>query len=79
MWTTLRQQSDQNVHELKNVFHTLRTKLGIKDSEQCLVLKYHGFLHKYIQGEMDFLYISLLDATLPRMKKKINKSTILNS
>ena len=32
-WITLRQQRDQDVHELTNMFHTLRTKLGIKDSE----------------------------------------------
>ena len=31
-WTTLRQQRDQDVHELTNLLHTLRTKLGIKDS-----------------------------------------------
>jgi hypothetical protein len=32
----------------------------IKDSEQHLILKYHGGLHKYIQTEMDFLDISSL-------------------
>jgi hypothetical protein len=32
-WTTLRQQRDQRVLEFTNVFHTLCTKLGIKDSE----------------------------------------------
>jgi hypothetical protein len=32
-WTTLRQERDQTVPNLTNVFHTLRTKLGIKDSE----------------------------------------------
>ena len=47
-WTTLRQQRDQDVHELTKLFHTLRTKLGIKDSEKHLVLKYHGCLHRYI-------------------------------
>lgn len=30
-WTTLRQQRDQGVHEITNIFHTLCTKLGIKD------------------------------------------------
>ena len=30
-WTTLRQQRDQDVYELTNLFHTLHTKLGIKD------------------------------------------------
>ena len=44
-WTTQQQQRDQDVHELMNLFH----KLGIKDSERHLVLKYHNFLHRYIQ------------------------------
>jgi hypothetical protein len=43
-----------------NTFHTLHTKLGIKDSKQNLVLKYHGDMHTYIQTEMDFLNISSL-------------------
>ena len=47
-WTTLRQQRDQDVHELMNLFHTLHTKLGIKYSEKILVLKYHSCLHRYI-------------------------------
>jgi hypothetical protein len=34
--------------------------MGIKDSEQHLVLKYHGALHRYIQTKMDFLDISSL-------------------
>jgi len=59
-WTMLRQRCDQDVLEFTNVFHTLRTKLGIKDSDKHLVLKYHGCLHKYIQEEMEFLDISLL-------------------
>jgi hypothetical protein len=59
-WTTLRQQRDQDVHELTNLFHTLHTKLGIKYSEKHLVLNYHIFLHKYIQEEMEFLDISSL-------------------
>ena len=45
-WTTLRQQRYQDVHELTNLFHTLRTKLGIKDSEKHLVLKYRSCLHR---------------------------------
>jgi hypothetical protein len=32
-WTTLRQERDQAVPDFTNIFHTLRTKLGIKDSE----------------------------------------------
>ena len=59
-WTTLRQERDQAIPTFTNVFHTLRTKLGIKDSERRLVLKYRGALHKYIQTEMDFLGISSL-------------------
>ena len=61
-WTTLRQERDQAVPEFTNVFHTLRTKLGIKDSERHLALKYRGCLHKYIQTEMEFLDISSLGA-----------------
>jgi hypothetical protein len=61
-WTTLRQERGQAVPELTNTFHTLRTKLGIKDSERHLVLKYCGALHRYIQTEMDFLDISSLGA-----------------
>jgi hypothetical protein len=61
-WTTLRQERGQSVSEFTNTFHTLRTKLGIKDSERNLVLKYRGALHRYIQTEMDFLDISSLGA-----------------
>jgi hypothetical protein len=32
-WTTLRQESDQAVPDFTNIFHTLRNKLGIKDSK----------------------------------------------
>jgi hypothetical protein len=38
----------------------MRTKLGIKDSEKHLVLKYRSCLHRYIQEEMEFLDISSL-------------------
>jgi hypothetical protein len=61
-WTTLCQKRDQMVSEYTNIFHTLRSKLGIKDSERHLVLKYHSGLHRYIQTEMDFLDISSLGA-----------------
>jgi len=61
-WTMLRQGRDQDVPEFTNLFHTLRTKLGIKDTEQHLILKYRGCLHKYIQEEIQFLNISLLGA-----------------
>jgi hypothetical protein len=59
-WATLRNERGQVVLDFTNTFHTLCTKLGIKDSERHLVLKYHGALHKYIQTEMDFLDISSL-------------------
>jgi hypothetical protein len=59
-WITLRKESGQEVREFTNTFHTFRTKLGIKDSERHLVLKYCGALHRYIQTEMDFLDISSL-------------------
>jgi hypothetical protein len=62
-WTTLRKERDQAVPEFTNIFHTLHTKLGIKDSERHLVLKYHSALHRYIQTEMEFLCISSLGAT----------------
>ena len=61
-WTTLRQERDQAVSEFTNIFHTLSTKLGIRDSKWYLSLQYHGFLHKYIQIEMDFLDILSLGA-----------------
>ena len=57
------QGRDQDVPEFTNIFHTLRTKLGIKDTEQHLVLKYHGCLHRYIQDEMEFQDISSLGTT----------------
>jgi hypothetical protein len=62
-WTTLRQERDQAVPDFTNIFHTLCTKLGIKDSEHHLVLKYQLFLHRYIQTEMDFLDIASLGTT----------------
>jgi hypothetical protein len=57
-WTMLHQKRDQTMSKFKNTFHTLCTKLGIKDSEQHLVLKYRGALHKYIQTKMEFMGIS---------------------
>ena len=56
-WTTLRQERDQAVPKFTNTFHTLHTKLGIKESEGNLVMKYHGALHMYIQTELDFFNI----------------------
>jgi hypothetical protein len=71
-WTTLQQERDQAVPDFTNIFHTLHTKLGIKDSESHLVLKYHGALHRYIHTEMEFLYISSLGVTY-RYAVKIEK------
>eukprot|EP00253_Pinus_taeda_P027104 PITA_27104 len=62
-WTTLQQGRDQDVPEFINLFHTLHTKLGIKDSEKHLILKYRGCLHKYIQEEIEFFNISSLGTT----------------
>jgi len=59
-WTTLWQGRDQDVSEFTNLFHTLCVKLGIKDSEQHLILKYCSCLHKYIHEEIEFLNISSL-------------------
>jgi hypothetical protein len=47
-WTTLQQERDQIVPKFTNIIHTLLTKMGIKESEQYLVLKYRDGLHKYI-------------------------------
>ena len=71
-WTTLHQNGNQIVPEFTNTFHTLHTKLGIKDSEQHLVLKHRGAIHRYIQTKMDFLDISSLDASY-RYAVKIKK------
>jgi hypothetical protein len=59
-WTTLWQERGQVIQEFTYTFHALHTKLGIKDSEQHLVLKYRGALHRYVQTKMDFLGISSL-------------------
>ena len=47
-WTTLRQERDQTMPDFTNVFHTLHTKMGMKDSERHLVVKYHNGMHRYI-------------------------------
>jgi hypothetical protein len=59
-WTTLRQERDRAVPDFTNIFHTLCTKQGIKDSERHLVLKYRGALHRYIHTKMEFMNISSL-------------------
>ena len=60
--------------EFTNIFHTMCTNLGIKYSEGHLVLKYHGFLHKYIETKMNFLDISSLgvvDRYVVKIKQKL--------
>jgi hypothetical protein len=77
-WTTLRQERDQVVPEFTNIFHTLHTKLGIKDSERHLLLKYWGALHKYIQTEMEFMDISSLGTAYRyaiKIKHKLKQKT----
>ena len=58
IWTTLWKERGQVVLDFTNTFHTLHTKMGIKDSERHLVLKYCGAIYRFIQSEMDFLDIS---------------------
>ena len=77
-WTTLRQERDQAVPDFKNIFHTLHTKLGIKDSKWNLVLKYRGDLHRYIHTEMEFLDISSLGVAYwyaVKIKQKLKQKT----
>jgi hypothetical protein len=77
-WTTLRQERDQTVPEFMNVFHTLHTKLGIKNYERHLVLKYRVDLHRYIQTEMEFLDISSLGAAyqyVVKIEQKLKQKT----
>ena len=62
-WTILRQERDHMVSEYTNNFHTLSTKLGIKDFKPNLILKYRSGLHRYIRAEMEFLDISSLGST----------------
>jgi hypothetical protein len=57
---TLWQERGQTVLEFTNHYHTLRTNIGIKESEWNFVAKYHEAWHMYIQTEMDFLDISSL-------------------
>lgn len=64
------------MHEIIIPFHTPHTNLGIKGSEQHLVLKYHRYLHKYIQEEMEFLDISSVGEThryVAKIEQKIKQ------
>jgi hypothetical protein len=77
-WTTLWQERDEAVLEFTNIFHTLRTKLGIKYSERHMVLKYRGAMHIYIQVEMEFLDISSLGMTyqyVVKIEQKLKQKT----
>jgi hypothetical protein len=77
-WTTLWQERDQVVPDFTNIFHTLCTKLGIKDSERHLVLKYRGALYRYIHTEMEFLDISSLGAAYRyaiKIEQKLKQKT----
>jgi len=59
----LRQERDQDMSKFTNIFHTLRMKLGIKEFEQNIVIKYCGCIQRYIQEEIEFLDISSLGMT----------------
>jgi len=48
--------------------------LGIKDLEWNLLLKFCGYIHKYVNDNMELMDISLLDATYQyamKIKKKL--------
>jgi len=77
-WTTLRQVREQVVPDFTNIFHTLCTKLGIKDSERHLVLKYRGALHRYIQTEVEFMDISSMGVAYQyaiKIEQKLKQKT----
>jgi hypothetical protein len=77
-WTTLWQERDQAVFEFTNIFHILRTKMGIKYFERHIVLKYHGGLHRYIRVEMEFLDILSLEVTyryVIKIEQKLKQKT----
>jgi hypothetical protein len=81
-WTTLWQERGQAVPEFTNTFHTLHTKLGIKDTQRHLVLKYHGALHRYIQLKWIFwtshhsvLLINMLLKSSRNLSTRTNRSS----
>jgi hypothetical protein len=51
------------VLEYTNIFHTLFINMGIEDSWWNMVIKYYSGLHRYIQTDMEFPYISSLGVT----------------
>jgi hypothetical protein len=74
--TTVRR--DQAVPDFTNIFHTLRTKMGIKDSERHLVLNYHGALYRYIHTKKEFLDISSLGTAyryVVKIEQKLKQKT----
>jgi glutamate synthase domain-containing protein 1 len=77
-WTTLRQERDQAMPDFTNIFHTLCTKMGIKDSERHLVLNYRNALHRYIQTKIEFLDISSLGVAyryVVKIEQKLKQKT----
>jgi hypothetical protein len=77
-WTKLWHERDQVVQDFTNIFHTLRTKLGIKYLERHMVLKYRDTLHRYILTEMEFLDISFLGTAyryVVKIKQNLKQKT----
>lgn len=66
--------------EYANIFYTLCSNIGTKDSKRHLILRYFSDLNRYIEMEMDFLDISSLRGTyryvvkLEKTLKQRNKS-----
>jgi hypothetical protein len=48
-WTTFHHTRNQTVPKYTNIFHTLCSKLGVKDSKRHMFLKYHSGMNRYIQ------------------------------
>jgi hypothetical protein len=75
-WTTLRQERDQTVPDFTNIFHTLHTKLGIKDSERTSGAQIPHCLHRYIQTKWSFWtsphWVRLID-TLSRSSRNLSR------
>jgi hypothetical protein len=61
------------VPEFTNFFHTLHTKLGIRDSKQHMVLNYHEGIHRYFPIEVEFFDRSSLGEAYRYVVKSKNK------
>ena len=62
-WQQLRQLKDKTVQIYTNEFHQLMARLGVREEQKLLVLKYINNLAPYIQQEMEFLTIgTIVDA-----------------